>query len=324
VPFSRPPLALLPLLCALPLLAAEPTIERVAAQADFTMQGSITDLSGLVWTGGDSFFAVSDKRSAVLPVTLQIDLATGAITHGEFGPPIPVPATQMDFEGIAYVTAERRFFISTETPAGVISFRAGEREVRALPLPAPYSRTRHGLALEALTWNDQARQFWIANEEALEGDGPVTSATAGTVVRLAKFDAAFRPLAQYAWRTETAALRIGAGCGVADLLLLPDGTLLVLERGFVGFGLAVRLFAADFAGATDVTKLPALEGATFTPARKTLLFAEGTGMRNYEGLALGPPLADGTRSLILVADSHGGTEHCFLPLKLRLPGPARK
>jgi hypothetical protein len=305
------------LLTAARSVAGPPTIERIATQTGFTLEGAITDLSGLTWVRGDAFFAVSDKRPALLPVTLRIDRATGAITSGEFGAPIPVPTKRMDFEGVAYVAGSRRFYLTTERPPGVLSFRVGDGEARALPLPRIFSQARDGLAMESLTWNDEAKRFWTANEEALEKDGPVSGPEAGTLVRLVQLDADFRPLAQFAWRTEPAAMRYGSGCGVSDLLLLSDGVLLVMERGFSGIGLAVRLYAADFTGATDVSRLAALEGAHFTPAGKTLLFGEPTGFINFEGIALGPALDDGSRSLILVADSHGGTAHFFLPLKLR-------
>lgn len=300
-------------------LAGWPTIERVASQASFALEGSITDLSGLAWTGGDQFVAVSDKRPALLPVTLRIDRASGAITSGEFGAPIPVPTKRKDFEGVAYVAETRRFYVVTESPPGALSFRTGEPEVRNLALPPVFASARYGLAIESLTWDAGPQRFWIANEEALKSDGPVSTPAAGTVVRLLQLDANFRPRAQYAWRTEPATMRVGAGFGVADLLLLPDGTLLVLERGFAGFGLGVRLYAADFAGATDVSRMAALDGAEFTPARKISLFSEASGFLNFEGLALGPTLDDGSRSLILVADSHGGTSHVILPLKIRLP-----
>ncbi len=312
-------LALMWLALAALSFAEMPTIARVASQSEFTLESPITDLSGLAWGGGDSFYAVSDKRSAILPVTLRIDPATGAITSGEFGAPMPVPAKASDFEGVAYFTESRRFFVATESPPSVFTYRVGEAGVRNLPLPPIFARARKGLGMESLTRDAKTQHFWTANEEALASDGPVSDVGAGTVVRLLELDATFRPRRQYAWRTETAAMRYGSGCGVSDLLLLPDGTLVVMERGFIGLGLSVRLYAADFAGATDVSQLDALDGATFTPARKTLLFGEPTGFTNFEGLALGPMLADGTRSLILVADSNGETRHVFLPLKIRLP-----
>jgi hypothetical protein len=305
-------------------LAAPPTIERVPSQSGFTLEGALTDLSGLTWAGGDSYFAVSDKRAALLPVTLRVNPATGAIESGGFGAPMPVPTKRNDFEGVTFVADARRFYISTESPAGVLSFRPGEAMVKNLRLPAIFSQTRRGLGLESLTWEAKVRKFWTTSEESLLVDGPVSDAQAGTVVRLLSLDAEFRPLAQYAWRTETATMRYGSGTGVSDLLLLPDGTLLVMERGFGGFGLQVRLYAADFTGATDVSKLAKLEGAAFTPAKKIPLFAEQTGFVNFEGLALGPTLADGWRSLILVADSHGGMQHFFLPLKLRSAGAGKK
>jgi len=140
---------------------------------------------------------------------------------------------------------------------------------------------------------------------------------------LQQFDDKFRPVAMYAWRTEPAAFRFrDSGNGVSDLCLLPDGRLIVLERGFAFGGLRVRLFLADFKGATDVTTMPALANADFVPVQKTLLFEEATGFTNFEGIALGPTLDDGSRSLVLIADSNGGSGHAFLPLKLHLRGPA--
>jgi hypothetical protein len=305
------------LLFAAHALAAPPVVQRVPSQAAFTLAGALTDLSALVWTGGDAFHTVSDKQRALLPLTLRIDRATGAITRGEFGAPIPVPTKHVDFEGLAYVAAMRRFYLCTESPPGLLSFRPGDPAAKTVSLPAVFSRTRRGLALESLTWNATVKNFWLANEEALTPDGPVSDAAAGTLVRLLRLDANLRPLAQYAWRTEPATMRFGPGNGVSDLLLLPSGTLLVMERGFGPTGLLVRLYAADFSSATDVAKLPALAAAKFVAARKIPLFTEPTGFVNFEGLTLGPPLLDGTRSLILLADSHGGTQHTFLPLKIR-------
>ena len=51
---------------------------------------------------------------------------------------------------------------------------------------------------------------------------------------------------------------------------------------------------------------------------KILLLDQATGFTNFEGMALGPKLADGSRSLILIADSNGGTTHALLPLKIRI------
>jgi hypothetical protein len=236
-----------------------------------------------------------------------------------------VPANASDFEGLAWVPTEKAFYLSAEEGNSVIRFVPGARTATTLPMPAIFAKARPNLSLESLTWSEATRQFWIANEEALASDGPVSSAVAGTLVRLQKFDAKFRPLAQYAWRTEPAAFRYGnAGSGVSDLCQLPNGQLIVLERGFAEGGLHLRLFLAGFTGATDISRWPRLDGATPVTAGKTFLFEETTGFINFEGLTLGPPLANGWRSLIVIADSNGTSTHTFLALKLRFDAKAAR
>ena len=311
-------------ICTLSLLASiacgQPVIESVDGQESFALESSaVTDLSGLVWTGGDSFCAVADHPNVLVPLTLKIDPATGRIASGEIGEPIPVPAEARDFEGVAYVAATKTFYLSAETGGAVLRFRPGQPRAERLAVPPIFAQARKNLSLESMTWSDTAQQFWIANEEALAPDGPLATADSGSLVRLQRCDAKFRPTAQYAWRTEPAAFRFhGAGSGVADLCVLPDGGLIVLERGFGAGGLHLRLYLADFHNATDTTRLPALAAADCIPARKILLLDRATGFVNFEGLALGPKLADGTRSLLVIADSNGGTTHTFLPLKIRL------
>ncbi len=294
-------------------------VEKIKGQESFSLESAaVSDLSGLVWTGGEAFYAVSDQRAILVPLTLQIDLTTGRIGSGKIGTPMPVPGAPGDFEGVTYVLAAKAFYISSEEGHTVLRFVAGQPRAERLTVPPVFAQARKNLSLEALTWDDVAQQFWIANEEALAPDGPLASATQGTLVRLQRLDARFRPVAQFAWRAEPATLRFGgAGSGVTDLCVLPDRRLLVLERGFTGAGLQLRLYLADFQNATDTSRLPALAGADFVAAKKVLLFEQATGFVNFEGLALGPKLADGSRSLILIADSNGGSTHTLLPLKIR-------
>ena len=294
-------------------------VEKVEGQESFALASSaVTDLSGIVWTGGDSFYAVSDHKNVLVPLTLKIDLATGRIASGEIGEPIPVPSDASDFEGVTYVAAAKTFYISAETGHAVVRFIPGQPRAERMPVPPIFAQARKNLSLESITWDDTAQTFWIANEEALQPDGPLAGPTAGSLVRLQRLDAQFHPTAQYAWRTEPAAFRFrGAGSGVSDLCVLPDGSLIVLERGFGTGGLHLRLFLADFQNAADTSRLPALAGAEVIAAKKIPLFDQATGLVNFEGLALGPALADGSRSLIVIADSNGGSTHVFLPLKIR-------
>ncbi len=49
-----------------------------------------------------------------------------------------------------------------------------------------------------------------------------------------------------------------------------------------------------------------LAAGGFVPATKTLIWQRGFPFSNFEGMALGPPVAGGRRSLILVSDDGGG------------------
>ncbi len=297
-------------------------VQRAPDPASLTIEATgIADLSGITWVEGNVFAAVSDKRNVIQYLTLQINRGTGELTGGEFGKVVELKGTPNDLEGIAWVASEKAFYLASEKLRALLRAPAGGTSASRIAAPSIFAGARPNLGLESLTWSSAAQQFWIANEEALKGDGPLSSAEAGTLVRLQKLNAKCRPLAQFAWRTEPASFRYGgAGSGVSDLCLLPNGQLIVLERGFGISGLQLRLFLADFRGATEVTKLPALGAAGVVPAKKRLLFEEATGFTNFEGLTLGPALADGWWSLILVADSNGTSTHSFRVLKVREAG----
>src|SRR5436190_3770955 len=106
--------------------AEDVSIERADRAPAFVIENAeVTDLSGLTWTGGDSFHAVADHPNLLVPLTLKIDRESGCITHGEMGTPIPVRASVSDFEGVTYVAATKTFFISAETGNAVISYQPG-------------------------------------------------------------------------------------------------------------------------------------------------------------------------------------------------------
>ena len=301
--------------CAL----AETIIEGVPGQQLFSFEyRAATDFSGLTWAGGSDYFTVSDKVRAIFPMTIALDPASGQILSASIGTAIPVKTKLADFEGIAFVSDKRRVYVSTETGDGIFGFDLRKRTMIPVAVPPIFSQARNNKSLESLTYDATVRNFWTANEEALKCDGPMSAREHGTVVRLQRFDARFRPLSQFAYVTETSMFRVpGGGTGVSDLALLPNGELLVLERVVGLLGLSAKIFRAELRGASDISKIPALENAEYQPAGKTLLFSRATLTNNFEGIALGPPLADGWRSLILIADSGGGTTHYLMPLRIR-------
>lgn len=298
-----------------PGAAAQIQIEAVPGQRSFTLDyGKATDFSGITWVAADQFYAVSNRDRAIFPLRLTI-AGSGAISRANVGARIPVKTTLNDFEGIAYSPARDRLYVSTERPAGIVGTDRLGDAIFHFTVPEVFNRARRNKSLESLAFG--AGAFWTANEDTLDRDGAPSSAGKGALIRLQKFDERLRPVAQFAYRSDTSLLRVSdSGTGVTDLVALPNGRLLVLER-VVGLGLIARIYLVDFEGATDTTKVAAFDGLELAPVKKTLLFERSTGRDNFEGFALGPELEGGWRSLILIADSGGELQHTLMPLRIR-------
>jgi hypothetical protein len=294
-------------------------IEGVPGQATFSFEyRDATDFSALTWAGGSEYFAVSDKVRAIFPMKVALDLSSGKILSASIGVAMPVKTRLADFEGIAFVPDTQRLHVSAETGDGIFGFDLQKRSVIPIAVPPIFSQARRNKSLESLTYDATIKNFWTANEEALKCDGAVSANDRGSIVRLQRFDARFRPIGQFAYVTEPSVFRVaGSGTGVSDLALLPNGELFVLERVVEALGLSAKIFRAELRDASDISKIPALEGAKYTAARKTLIFSRATLTNNFEGIALGPKLEGGWRSLILIADSGGGTTHSLMPLRIR-------
>ena len=162
------------------------------------------------------------------------------------------------------------------------------------------------------------------------GFGAEASATNGSLSRVLFLDLETgRPGAEYVYENDpvvnaTDGLSLN---GLVELLALEDGTFLALERSFsTGFGHSVNLHLYDVSGATDVSGLDSLVGATFTAGEKTLvadLGGFGPEIHNLEGLTFGPTLGTGNRSLVIVSDDNFDGVTQFLVFEV-LPGSLRR
>ena len=290
------------------------------------------ELSGLVHSGGAEFYAVSDSQPGLHPLSISIDPANGTIRSVKAGAPIVLrdedgrPARGGDLEGVAFDQVADEVLTVNESfgdPANaIVRYRRSDwRRTGVIDLSGTVflrGAARSGFGLESLASTGSA--VWTANEEALDADGPRATGQRGTTVRLTRFDRG-QSQGQWAYVTEpsTGALpRIANVDGVADLLALPGGQLLVLERAtysgqapgdFGGF--VSRIFEVTVTEATDISSRQRLDtlvaGTAYMPVRKRLLwqraFSLFTGVNNFEGIALGPTLDDGSRSVLLIADN---------------------
>lgn len=296
------------------------------------MQGSVLlaaggagagELSGLSYVGTGEYLAVSDSGGVLFEIDIDLDLSTGEIDSASVVGSTAL-AAGTDLEGLVHLPLGGRVLASDETGPAIREYQLSDGAVLdTLPLPAIYSQIRSNFSLESLALYvaplpvDDA--LYTANEEALLVDGPLSSNVTGSVVRIQRFDSARLPAGQWAYVSDPYPgnpFLNAERSGVSELLALPTGELLAMERSFSSLLFRTRIYQVDFSGATDITSLPALDGATYTPVGKTLLWERSGTLENFEGMALGPELAGGDRSLLLVSDNGGGSAQVLYPLRV--------
>lgn len=275
--------------------------------------------------------------------TLEVDTSDGRLEDGDvtfvdvtfledprgarFAPRVTDP------EGI-FLVGRKRLYISSEGDADadppidpfVRRFRRSGRQKRGLPVPEKYrpdpegtAGIRFNLAFESLTAPPGGGELVTATEGALQQDGPEADLDRASLARILRFDLERRRVAaEHVYVVEPVAeapdppdaFRVN---GLVELLALDDaGTFLAMERSFsVGRGNTVILYEISTVGATDVSGLETLfpggSAADFEPVRKRRLLSFGDlGLipDNLEGMALGPPMADGRRPLVVVGDNN--------------------
>ena len=312
-------------LAALPASAANWSVSRVNHLTLTPPAGvTVAEMSGVTYlgpaVGGRRFLAAQQMHGALLQFDLTLSPA-GALTAISNIASIPISLPH-DFEGIAYANVARNsVFLSEESDEGgprvwEVSLATGD-SLQTVTSPTVFTANmRPNLGFESLARSPDGTTMWTANEQALTVDGPIATASAGTLVRLLRLDVAgnsVAPAGQFVYEVEPIHGGSAFGSpqsGLSDLVALPDGTLLALERS-VAFTSPLylnRVYEVDFSGATDVSvggPANGLNGQSFTPVGKDLLWsgpADGGSGQNLEGLTLGPQLANGDWVLIGVVD----------------------
>ncbi len=288
-------------------------------------------LSALARVEGDVYRALVDGQKETPSRVLELRLS---VTERGVEPPAglkpaDIPRSFLRLNGFTGDTLDTEgmvvwpsgdFLISSETEPGIRSFEPDGRAIRILPVPEIFKLVKEGPTgikpnegFEALTAAADGKTVWTTTETALKQDVAEAERSRSNPVRLLRYDfrnGSFEPAAQYVYEIEPVP-ETGTGFwvrGVVELLALPEGGLLALEREFVtGIGNRVQLFRVEIGDATDVSGLSALAGQQYRPVRKTLLydFADA-GFRpdNLEGMAFGPDLPKGDRTLLLVSDDN--------------------
>lgn len=272
---------------------------------------TVAGLSGIAYLGEypigtDHFVAVMDNSNKLV----YIDVVTnwsGCVESAWYAGGLTLSESR-DFEGIAMLGG--RLFLAEEGTPAVHEFDAatGQR-LGTLATPSVFGSRRANFGFESLSAG-YAESLWTANEEALTVDGPVSTSSAGTVVRLLRYEpsgAGFVPAEQYAYRCDPlhGSAISGARSGLSDLVEFGiGGSLIGLERSFAfslnGF-FRNRIYEMSFGSATNVASMPALFQQTDTPVQKSLLWS-GFLNGNMEGIAAGRWLGWGHVSLVGIFD----------------------
>ncbi|MCM2270778.1 MAG: esterase-like activity of phytase family protein, partial [Thermoanaerobaculia bacterium] len=297
---------------------------------------AVGGLSGLVWDEPSrSFLALSDDRGERAPprhYRLRLDFEQIGRGPGR-GVEIVERRRLGGVDGAGYAVGEidpeglalgpdGELYLATEGVArdGIAPFvarlDAGGREAYRFALPerlAPDRAGRRGvrdnLGFESLTVTPGGGTLVAGLENAVVADGPTADVGVASPARLFAWDleAPGEPreyLYEVGLVSQTLprpdAYRVN---GLVDLLALGDHRLWALEREFVlGAGLRVRLY--------DVRLSPPLGeplASRLGRAEKRLVadFADlGIPLDNFEGMTLGPALADGRRAFVVVSDDN--------------------
>jgi hypothetical protein len=264
----------------------------------------VAGLSGVTHLGGDRYAAVMDNSNKVVLFDLLLSPAGDILGLANVAG--LTLAHSGDHEGIA-VSGPGTLLVCNEANMSFGEYQLADGSlIRMLATPLIFSDRRPNLGLESLAVVDGIA--WTANEEALNPDGFRASTFTGTAVRILRYDLLqAQPLDQVIYLVEKIhgpVFPFGAVAqsGLSELVVLPDGRLLALERSFAFTTpfFQTRIFVVDVSNATNVAEMPGVHGTSITPVEKSLVYVGGH--NNMEGLCLGPQLPSGDSVLVGVVD----------------------
>ncbi len=294
----------------------ELAVTKVHRQRSFRSTVPAGNYSGIAPLGGDSYAVVCDKSETdgFFVFRIDIDSISGKLRNVACEGFRSSGEANRDQEGIAYVPESGLVYVGGEADNQVFEYdMEGKRTGCRLAIPDIFASASANYGLESLTYNATTHLFWLTSESTLPADGAQATAgndTTRNLLRIQSFDESLQPRGWHYYMMDApTAKKRGSNyaMGVSELCALDDGRLLVLEREFyvsrrkLGSFVRCKLFVADPSACGVGEMMP-----------KRLLTEFKTGIRlfnyrlaNYEGMCLGPRLADGGQVIVLVSDSQG-------------------
>ncbi len=266
--------------------------------------------------------------------TVMLTAESGAALPGNSGAldaADPARSPRFDPEGVR-VARDGTVYVSDEYGPWVDAFSPEGGRVRRFEIPRAFRVERQdekpegelpptnvkgrqpNRGFEGLALSPDGATLWAILQSPLIQDGALNAKLkrVGVNVRVLAIDVGVGSSRQFVYPLES------ARHGVSEMLAIDEHRMLVLERdGEPGAAARVKcVYLADFAGATDVSgvgELPAgplapeIRGATKRLVIDLLSPAFGLAGESFpekvEGLAFGPDLPDGRRTLVVTTDN---------------------
>ena len=271
---------------------------------------------------GTTYPPVSATEGTIDPEDVRVDPWTGNYTWSQEGQRTVAPGKAP---------------VLVQPSVGVV--RRDGSYVRTLPLPADERITaadrgpQDNFSLEGLTYAAGGALVVSEVEGPLLQDAPNATTEHGTLSRMTVQTRRGAVLAQYVYPQEPlfanpvppTAFSVTGVSAVLAVDPLDPTRYLMMERGYaVGVGYRIQIFEVDTRGATNVKDYDSVAGEDVTPVRKRLVadladYPLST-VDNVEGMAWGPRLRTGERTLVLVSDDNFAADEVTQVIALAVRG----
>ena len=298
------------MLMPLMMIAQEVTLLK---QKAFPKTVSAGNYSGITWLGASRYAIANDKSptAGFYLMTIETDSITGELLTVREDTFLTSGLPNRDEEGICYMPESQTVFVSGEADQEIIEYNLqGQLTGRKLNTPEVFKTAYKNGGFEALTYQPKTHRFWTTSEFTLKADGekPTIERKIKNRLRLQSFGDDLQPKEQYWYESDSTIIKKQKGrsiVGVSGLAALDDGRIVVLEREMyfpkkqIGSFALVRLYVVN----PTLHKPGEILSKTLLTEFRTKVNFTRRSFANYEGICIGPKLADGRQLLILVCDS---------------------
>lgn len=298
------------MLMPLMMIAQEVTLLK---QKAFPKTVSAGNYSGITWLGASRYAIANDKSptAGFYLMTIETDSITGELLTVREDTFLTSGLPNRDEEGICYMPESQTVFVSGEADQEIIEYNLqGQLTGRKLNIPEVFKTSYKNGGFEALTYQPKTHRFWTTSEFTLKADGekPTIERKIKNRLRLQSFGDDLQPKEQYWYESDSTIIKKQKGrsiVGVSGLAALDDGRIVVLEREMyfpkkqIGSFALVRLYVVN----PTLHKPGEILSKTLLTEFRTKVNLTRRSFANYEGICVGPKLADGRQLLILVCDS---------------------